>query len=281
MNQPLWKVYITELLGTFALVFFSSAIICTDQMTAISASPAQDPVVGHQPGLLGIALVQGLILIVVWVITVPISGGFVNPAITLMLGVFHKLPMIRVVWLIWAQIVGAVLAGISLRLTFSDPILESCHYGMPHLSPLAFPGTVSWRTLCSGMVWELCVTFLLVLAYLRVSLSDETKTTQLTAASLAGMTLTAVTLVGYALSGSATNPVRWLGPAVWEWLASANTNDPRFGISTGILIYGLGPVLGSMLAGLIHFGLLSQPDSKPDPSAKSSAEKSKKSSRSK
>ena len=40
-----------------------------------------------------------------------VSGGYLNPAITIMLWVFNRMASVKAAWLIGAQVLGAVLAA--------------------------------------------------------------------------------------------------------------------------------------------------------------------------
>jgi glycerol uptake facilitator-like aquaporin len=278
MNQPLWRAYVVELLGAFALVFFAAGVVCVDQMTAGGADPGQAPVQGHQPGLLGIALVHGLIFAVVLAVTGPVSGGMVNPAITVALGVFRRLPWPRVFWLIGAQMVGGVLAGFCLRFTFAEEILDKAHNGAPRINTLAYPGTITWNTLWSGVLVELVLSFIVVLAILGTLVNraerekkpdaDDTDAAKpfspaalQTAAILAGLALTACTLLGYSLTGAAVNPARWFGPALWDW-ASPGATDVHISFAAQLFVYGVGPLAGAVLAADVAFLLLLAPQRK-------------------
>ncbi len=70
---------IAELLGTFGVVFVATAAVCVEGMAHKGGQPTG--------GLVGIALAYGLAYAVGLAATVHISGGFLNPAITLMLWV--------------------------------------------------------------------------------------------------------------------------------------------------------------------------------------------------
>src|SRR5262249_58436775 len=111
MDSTLRRAYFVELIGTFALVYVSAAVVCVNYMTTLTEEPPtkmafQQPgktvqaMGGHQPGLLGIALAQGLIYGVTLSVTVRLSGGYLNPAITLMLWVFNRLDNTRTAWYI-------------------------------------------------------------------------------------------------------------------------------------------------------------------------------------
>ena len=65
------KALVAEFISTFALVFVGVGAIAVDNMT------------GGKSGLVGIALAHGLVLAVMISATMAISGGHVNPAVTI------------------------------------------------------------------------------------------------------------------------------------------------------------------------------------------------------
>ena len=65
MNQPLLKPCVAELIGTFALIFIGVGAI------------------NNNAGLLGVAFGHGLTIAVMVSATAGISGGHLNPAVTL------------------------------------------------------------------------------------------------------------------------------------------------------------------------------------------------------
>jgi len=87
---------LAELIGTFALVFVSAGAICASQLPFSAGPPLLQ--------LLAVSLAGGLVLAVMLPITLPMGGGFLNPAITLTLWVFKRLKGDRAVWLIGAQL---------------------------------------------------------------------------------------------------------------------------------------------------------------------------------
>jgi MIP family channel proteins len=225
-----------EAIGTFALVFVGAASVCVSGM-----APANDPA---NPGVLGIALAQGFILAAALTATVPASGGFLNPAVTLTLWVFRRLDASRAMWLIGAQVVGALIAGLCVRLIFAENVLRALRCGTPHVNVQAF-GNPSLATVFSGIGIEVVLTFLLTFAIFGTIL--DPRAPRLGGLG-AGLTLTAVVLVGYALTGAATNPVRWFGPAVAE-LSVPGMESDAFRDHT---VYWLGPIAGALLAGAVY-----------------------------
>src|SRR5208337_3590714 len=117
------RPYLAELIGTFAIVFIGAGVVCTSNMSKVDTQP--------QLNLLGIALAQGLILAVALAATIGVSGGFLNPAITLTFWVFKRLDGVKTCWLIGAQLLGAILAGMYLRFMFTEDVLRNSPWGLP------------------------------------------------------------------------------------------------------------------------------------------------------
>src|SRR2546421_3489600 len=140
MNERDIRAAVVELVGVFGLVLFSSGVVCVNQLTTPAAQqPGTAPLTLHQPGLVGVALAQGAILAVLLALTVPVAGGYLNPAITLTQWAFGRLDTRRAAVLIGAQATGALLAGLVLRLMFNGEILNAAHFGAPHINLLAYP----------------------------------------------------------------------------------------------------------------------------------------------
>jgi aquaporin Z len=244
MDKKLLRDYFIELVGSFFFVLAATAITCINTMALPAGQTAgAAPVTMHQPGLLGVALAQGLAWAVLLSLTAPVTGGFLNPAITLMLWLFNRISTARAAWLVGAQLLGGVLAGLCLRYTFADDILQSAHFGAPHVNPLAYP------VLSQGSVWtgagvEFALTFVLVFAIFG-SKQDSGAGPQ--SAWLSGAALTACVLVAFPLTGAALNPARWFGPVAWEALNSART--ARQHPFADAFVYLAGPILGAVAGG--------------------------------
>ena len=116
MQERWQRTALVELVGVFGLVLFSSGVVCINQMTTSDATQAGKAALTlHQPGLFGVAMAQGAILVVMLALTVPVSGGYLNPAVTVMLWAFGRMESARVGTLLGAQVLGSVLAAGCLR----------------------------------------------------------------------------------------------------------------------------------------------------------------------
>lgn len=249
MQSRLPRAYLIELVGTFGLVYFSMAAAILNFLALPVADPSQvgsTSLTMNQPGLLGNAVAQGLIVGVLLSLTLPISGGYLNPAITLMLWVFNRMESKKAAWLIGAQVLGGVLAAVLLCYTFDRQFLETSGLGAPHVDQQAYPNPLRQATLYAGTAIELVLTFFLVYAIFAAA-KDPIRSAQ--AAWLGGAVVAAAVLVGFPLTGAGLNPARWLGPVLAKTIV--------FGSGTGpfseALIYIGGPILGALLGGLFTF----------------------------
>src|ERR1700694_217298 len=98
--------YLAELLGTFALVFCGTGAIVTNQQAG--------GVITH----VGIAITFGLIVMAMIYALGDISGAHMNPAVTIAFSVAKRLAIKDSIPYILAQLAGALLASLSLKLLF-------------------------------------------------------------------------------------------------------------------------------------------------------------------
>jgi aquaporin NIP len=200
-----------EFIGTFALVTAGCGAIMVN---------AQTGALTH----VGIALTFGLIITVMIAATGHISGAHFNPAVTIAFAITRHFPWREVVFYVLAQVMGAVLGALSLRLLMGD---------------MASLGT----TLPSGSVLQsfwLEILLSAVLMFVIISVATDTKAVGTPAALAIGFTVALDAMWGGPISGASMNPARSLGPAlvagIWDhqWL------------------YLLAPVLGAAIGGTLY-----------------------------
>ena len=92
-----------ELAGAFTLSFVGAGSIIVDSYT------------GGEIGVIGIALAHGLAVAVAVSATINISGGQINPAITIGLVIIGKEKVPQALANIVSQLLGALIAGILLK----------------------------------------------------------------------------------------------------------------------------------------------------------------------
>lgn len=212
-----WKPVIAEGIGTFIFIVIGAGAIITDQLTKGGV------------GLIGIALAHGLALSVVISATGYISGGHVNPAVTIALLVGRQIKAPLAGLYIVAQLIGAVCAGLLLRAIFAQEVWGPVHLGTPGLAP-----GVSVMT---GILVEAVLTFFLVFAVYGTAV--DPRAPKIGGFGI-GLTVLFDILLGGPLTGASMNPARTFGPA----LAS--------GFWDNHIVYWIGPLLGGVIAGALY-----------------------------
>ena len=185
-----------------------------------------------QLDLTGVALAQGLVLFVFVSITAPISGGFVNPAVTIGLWTTGKLPTRRAGALIVAELLGAVVGAFLLRFLVPRELFDGGRGGIPALAPGISVG--------KGILIEAVATFFLIFAVYGTAVDDRGPFAK-TAGLTIGLVVTFDIMAFGPLTGAAMNPARWLGPAV-------ATND-----YANWYVWVVGPIAGGIIAGVVYW----------------------------
>ena len=206
-----YKVFLAELIGTFALVFVGAAAGL------------------YNSGLLAVALAHGLTLAVFAYAFGHISGTHINPAVTfgLALNGTVKWSEALVYWV--AQFAGAVLAAYALKTTVS--IVSAEAFGAAQTT-----GVLTEKFPYYALAVEALLTFFLVNTVLHTAVSGKGGPL---AGWAIGTTLAIAILAGGPLTGASLNPARTFGPAV---VAGTAANGMMY------LIYFAGPLLGAALA---------------------------------
>ena len=149
-SRSLFAALAAETIGTYLFFVLGAGSIIVDIIT------------GNSIGILGIALVHGLALAVLATAFGAISGGQFNPAVTVALWLIGKVRTIEGLRFIAAQLIGATLAGLTLKLAFlgvqSPSVYDYALGGSPALG--------AGLDALQGIVVEAILTALLVYAVL-------------------------------------------------------------------------------------------------------------------
>ena len=221
---------VAEFIGTFALIFFGAGSICADQFLHSTGQGGL--------GLLGIALAHGLAIGLMVTAIGHISGGHLNPAVTIGFWVTKRLSTFDAILYWIAQLAGAVAAAYLLRTIVPLETWRNAALGTPEL---AHDFTRPY-----AMVLEAVMTFFLVFVVFATAV-DERGAFNKIAGFAIGLTVTMDILMGGPLTGAAMNPARVFGPAVAS------------GHWTNHAVYWIGPLAGGGLAGLVYGRFLIKP----------------------
>lgn len=201
------RKYLAEFIGTFILVLIGTGAVIVNQET------------GGSLGLVGISFAWGFIVSVLIYVFGPTSGTHINPAVTISLALGNLMPKKEVFGYILAQVLGAILASVTLKFLF--PLNTS------------LGGTLPSGSIAQSFIMEVLMTFLLLLTVMGVTAKKEFENL---AGILIGLVIIAIILFAGPISGASINPARSIGPAI----VSGNL--------THIWIYLTAPTLGAILA---------------------------------
>jgi aquaporin NIP len=200
--------YISEVLGTFAIVFFGTGVVVVNQET--------HGVVTHT----GICIVWGLIVMSMIYALGRVSGAHFNPAVTIGFAVAKKFPVKEIAPYIISQVIGALIASVTLKLMF--PANEYLGSTNPSGSDL------------QSFILEFILTFVLMVVIMRVAYGSKEQ------GMFAGLAISSVValeaLFAGPVSGASMNPARSFAPA----LVSMHLSH--------VWIYLLAPTIGSVAA---------------------------------
>lgn len=204
---------LAEGLAAFALVFAGcGAIVANDQY-------------GGQLGPVGVALAFGLVITAMVYATGHLSGGHINPAVTLAFTLTRHFPARDATAYIAAQLAGAVTGAFLLLAVWPDQPA-----GLGATSPTVGVG--------SALVYEAALTAFLMFVIMAVA--TDTRAVGAAAAIAIGGVIGLDALVGGPVTGASMNPARSFGPA----LAAGEWRD--------FWIYIAGPVAGAALGALAY-----------------------------
>ena len=226
MSNSLAPKLAAEFIGTFALVF-------------IGAGAAA--VVGNGAGLGGISAVafaHGLTIMAFAFAYGNISGGHMNPAVTVGILAAGAIRVGDAFGYIASQLAGGITGAALLWTVLGG---AATGLGMPQLAHgLVVGATTITITPTAGFAIEAALAFFLVTVVLSTAVADR-------AGNLAplaiGMTLTLNIMMGGALTGAPFNPARALGPMV------------ATGGFTNAWLYMTAPLVGAVIAAFVHLGL--------------------------
>lgn len=202
-----------EALAAFSLVFAGCG--------AIVANERYDDALG----VVGIALVFGLVIMAMVYATGHLSGAHVNPAVTIAFTLTRHFRFADAAAYIAAQLGGAIVAAFVLRAAWPS-------------KPADLGATVPTVGSGTAVLYEGVLTAILMFVIMAVA--TDTRAIGAGAAIAIGGVIGLGALVGGPVTGASMNPARSFGPALasGEW--------------TSFWVYLVGPVAGAALGALAY-----------------------------
>jgi MIP family channel proteins len=183
-----------EFLGTALFVFIGAGSVVANAMTAGGVTP------------LGIALAHGVGMAILISSLMGISGGHLNPAVSLGVFVAGRIDGRTLGRYVLAQLIGGIAGAALVKLLFASTAVRAVTAGAPQLSLNIGFG--------QGIAIEAAFTFFLVSAVFGTAVSSEAP--KIGGFGI-GLAIFVSALVVGGLTGAALNPARAFGPALVAW----------------------------------------------------------------
>jgi MIP family channel proteins len=174
-----------------------------------------------------------------------VSGAHINPAVTIPMIITKKIDLKDGIGYILFQIMGAIIATLSLKALFpiiGEKVLWGAHGG---------PSELLGNSVMSGLAVEIILTFFLVVVIFMTAVHKKAPKS-VYGAAIGGMVFL-LHLVGVPLTGASMNPARSFSPAVVSGDA---------GLWEVQWLYWVGPIIGGIIAGVIMNYLYVKPAEK-------------------
>lgn len=202
---------------------------------------------GQLIGVFGSAVAFGLTLLALVYAIGPVSGAHVNPAVTLGYVLAGRMrPTVAIQYWI-AQFLGGILgAALVVVVRVQVPGLDQKTFGANGWGSLSQTNA----NVGAAFIIEILATFLFVFVVLAVTGRAAVTGTPATPAQgiAVGVALTVAYLISMPVSGGGLNPARSLGPAIFAG------GDAL----TQVWLYIVAPLLGAVLAVLVHAPVVAQ-----------------------
>jgi len=233
-----------EFLGTLVLILFGCGVCA---MVVLFGSGVPGEVVNG--GFTNITLGWGLGVTFGVYVSGRISGGHLNPAVTLSLAVFRGFPWAKVVPYCLAQIAGA-FAGAALVFFNYHEAIAAFDPGLTKTAGVfttfpAFPNMPA-----AGFFDQVIGTALLLLLIFAVGDEWNTPPQANLGPVVIGLIVVAIGVSFGKLHGYAINPARDFGPRLWTVIAGYRHN----GLTDGSNVWWV-PIAGPLAGGLIGAGV--------------------------
>lgn len=216
---------LAEFVGTFTLIFIGAgSIVATQQVLGSEGALGGG-------GLVAIAIAHGLAIATMVSAIGHVSGGHINPAVTIAAWATRHLPTRDAGAYVAAQLGGGALAALLLRLAVPESLWREVKLGATVVAEQITPG--------QAVLLEAVLTFFLVWVIF-ATVVDQLGSFDKIAGLTIGFVVLMDILAGGPLTGASMNPARTFGPAV------------AGGYWQGFWIYLVGPIAGGLAAGFLY-----------------------------
>jgi glycerol uptake facilitator protein len=226
------QLYVGEALGSAILVLFGNGAVANEHLRRTK---------GERSGYLFIAFGFGFAVMLGVIVSLPFTAGTINPAVTLGKALHGIIPWNQVIWLIAAQMIGAVIGQLIVVAMYWEYLKAT--EGDPERQLAIFSTTTNVDRKRSYFLGEFIATFALTLI---AFLLEEQKVAAGVTAITLGFTVTALVISLGGGTGPGANPARDLGPRIVHALLPIPGKGDSQWRTAWIPV--VAPILGSLLA---------------------------------
>jgi len=235
-----------ELAGTAVLILFGCAVVAQ----VVTTSGTDAPAGGHD----AITWAWGFGVTLGVYTAARLSGAHLNPAVTLALAAYKGFEWRKVAPYMAAQLVGAFLAAIVVRFTYSDLIssVDPHHTIKTQGIFSTLPGNGAYDVSVTNAFFDQVVgTAILVFVIFALTTVTNNPPLANLGPIVVGLLVVAIGMAWGVNAGYAINPARDLGPRLAELVTGYST---ALKDQNGYLYFWV-PIVGPLLGGLVGGGL--------------------------
>jgi glycerol uptake facilitator protein len=236
------SIYAAEFIGTMLLIVFGDGAVATAVLKKSK---------GEGGGWITITAGWGLGVAIAVYVTGWISGGHINPAVTIAQASIGAFPWTLVPGYILAQIAGGFTGAILVYLAYMEHFKATED---PALKLAVFSTGPQIRNFVSNFITEAIGTAILVICVLGVT--NENNQIGALGALIVGVVVWVIGLSLGGPTGYAINPARDLGPRIAHAILPI-TNKGSSDWSYGLVVPIFGPIVGGVLGAWVYTMFLS------------------------
>jgi len=221
-----WRALMAEFVATMMFVFMATGLI---------VSYNQDKTQGgdYGAGLVSISLGIGIGLSTMIYTVANISGGHLNPAVTVGLLLIRQIELFKAIGYIICQMGGGIVGAALMYGVMPGNATVPVNMGATSLGIGVTPG--------EGCAIEICLTFILVFTVCATAeLAGDLKHMGRFAPLAIGYAVLVDVMIGAPFTGASMNPARSFGPAVVA------------GYWVNHWVYWVGPMVGGIIASVVY-----------------------------
>ncbi|KAG3261941.1 aquaporin-9 isoform X1 [Ictidomys tridecemlineatus] len=271
LKSSLAKETISEFLGTFIMIVLGCGSVA---QTILSR--------GHAGGVITINVGFAMAVVMAIYVTGGVSGGHINPAVSFAMCVFGRMKWSKLPFYVGAQFLGAFVGAATLFGIYYDGLMSFAGgklliVGENATAQIFATYPAPYLSLGNAFADQVLATMFLLLIVFAIFDSRNLGVPKGLEPIVIGLLIILISSSLGLNSGCAMNPARDLSPRIFTALAGWGFEVFTAG-NNFWWIPVVGPMIGSVIGGLLYFLLIEihHPDPEPDFKAKQSEDKQEK-----